>query len=229
MRAAEEERRRWARELHDDTLQGLGGLRMLLNAAARAKDPERLRAGIVEAVGRLEEEIDSLRGLIRELRPAALDELGVSAAIEGLASRVAERERIAVTADVRLRSTRYAPELETALYRIVQEAVTNAVRHARADHVSVVVDESDGVLRATIADDGRGFDPAERDTAGFGLIGMRERVALLNGRLEIASSPDGTTVRAALPIPVEPPPGPGRNSLVRRDDGAAAAGVPSLS
>ncbi len=199
MHAAEAERRRWARELHDDTLQGLGGLRMLLNSATRTRDPERAWDVVAQAVARLEEEIDGLRGLIRELRPAALDELGAAAAIEGLATRTAEREGITVTADVRLPTARYAPELETALYRIVQEAVTNAVRHAHARRVEIAVREASGALHARISDDGRGFDPgAPRE--GFGLTGMRERVALLHGELEIASSADGTVVSAALPL-----------------------------
>jgi len=90
MRATEEERRRLARALHDDTLQGLGALHMLLAAARRGNHPERLRAAVDEAVGRIEHQIDGLRELIRELRPAALDELGAAAAIEGLASRAAE-------------------------------------------------------------------------------------------------------------------------------------------
>ena len=198
MQAAEAERRRWARELHDDTLQGLGGLRILLNGATRTRDPARLRDTVAQAVARLEEEIDGLRGLIRELRPAALDELGVAAAIEGLAHRTADRAAITVAADIRLPVARYAPELETALYRIVQEAVTNAVRHAGARNVEIEVIEADDVLHARVRDDGRGFDPgAPRD--GFGLTGMRERVALLHGELEIASSADGTIVAAALP------------------------------
>ena len=198
MQAAEAERRRWARELHDDTLQGLGGLRMLLSAAGRTQDPERLRAAVAEAVGRIEEEIHGLRGLIRELRPAALDELGVAAAIEGLAARTTERTGIAVAAEVELGPDRHAPELETAIYRIVQEAVTNAVRHAGARRVEISVREADGALHARITDDGRGFDPvAPRN--GFGLTGIRERVALVHGELEIASSADGTTVTAALP------------------------------
>ncbi len=200
MRAAEEERRRWARELHDDTLQGLGGLRMLLSAAARGDDPERLRVAVAQAVGRIEEEIDSLRGLIRELRPAALDELGPAAAIEGLAARTAEREGIGVTADVQLSATRYAPEIETALYRIVQEAVTNAVRHAGATRVAIAVGDGDGCVRIAIGDDGRGFDPAACGDGGLGLTGMRERVALLHGELEISSSGAGTTVAAAIPL-----------------------------
>ena len=200
MHAAESERRRWARELHDATLQGLGGLRILLNAAVRNADPDALRDAVTDAVGCIEEEIDDLRGLIRELRPAALDELGPAAAIEGLAARTAERARIAVTAHVALGPHRHPPEHETALYRIVQEAVTNAVRHAGARRVTISVSESDGALHARIEDDGRGFDPgAPRD--GFGLTGMRERVALLRGDLELASSPAGTTVIAALPAP----------------------------
>jgi signal transduction histidine kinase len=199
MQAAEAERRRWARELHDDTLQGLGGVRMLLSAANRTRDPERMRGVVAEALGRIEDEIHGLRGLIRELRPAALDELGVAAAIEGLAGRTAERAGVSVTADVNLGPGRYGSELETALYRIVQEAVTNAVRHAGARHVEIAVGEAGGALHARITDDGRGFDPAApRD--GFGLTGMRERVTLLRGELEIASSADGTTVTAALPL-----------------------------
>jgi signal transduction histidine kinase len=200
MRAAEEERKRWARELHDETLQGLGGLRMLLTAATRGSDPDRLREGVTSAIRQLEGEIDALRGLIRELRPAALDELGPAAAIEGLASRLSERSGIAVTALVRLADERYAPEVETALYRIVQEAVTNAVRHSGAQRVTIDVSGHAGTLEIRVCDDGQGFDPAgTRD--GFGLIGMRERVALLNGELAIASSPDGTTITALVPVP----------------------------
>lgn len=199
MRAAEEERRRWARELHDATLQGLGGLRMLLNAAARGSDPERLRAAVVEAIGRLEGEIGELRGLIRELRPAALDELGLAAAIEGLATRACEGSGPAVCAEVRLRAERFAPELETAIYRVVQEALTNAIRHAGATLVTITIADHGDVIRACVTDDGRGFDPVA-PSGGFGLTGMRERVALLRGELEIASSTSGTNVEIAIPV-----------------------------
>jgi signal transduction histidine kinase len=200
MHAAEEERKRWARELHDETLQGLGGLRMLLTAAARSTDPDGLRTGVATAVRQLEEEIDALRGLIRELRPAALDELGPAEAIEGLAARIGERSGIAVTAHVDLAGRRYAPEVETAIYRIVQEAVTNAVRHSAAGRVVIDVESLDGLVRVRVSDDGRGFDP-ERSSAGFGLVGMRERVGLLRGELHVSSSAAGTTVTAAVPAP----------------------------
>ena len=198
LHAADEERSRWARELHDDTLQGLGGLRMLLTAAARSSDPAQLRSAVEGAVERIEEEIDGLRGLIRELRPAALDQLGLAAAIEGLATRTAERQGIVVEVTVELRAARYAPALETALYRIVQEAVGNAVRHSGASSVEIAVGERGGVLHVRVHDDGRGFDPSADD--GFGLTGMRERVALRHGELEITSSPGGTTVCVALPV-----------------------------
>jgi signal transduction histidine kinase len=200
MDAAESERRRWARELHDDTLQGLGGLRMLLVAAARIDDPDRLQRAVRDAVGRIEDEIDGLRGLIRELRPAALDELGLAAAIEGLVTRAAEREDVDVRATVRLPPERYPSELETAIYRIVQEALGNAIRHANATAVTIAIGEDAGVVRLRVTDDGHGFDP-DRRPDGFGLAGMRERVALLRGDLEIASSASGTTISAAIPAP----------------------------
>jgi signal transduction histidine kinase len=198
MRAAEAERRHWARELHDETLQGLGGLRMLLTAASRSNDPELLRQGVADAVQRLEEEIDGLRGLVRELRPAALDELGPAAAIEGLTTRVSDRNDVEVSADVRLAAKRYGPDVETAIYRIVQEAVNNAVRHSGAEHVRVTVEGDLDIVHVCVSDDGSGFDPTAPDD-GFGLTGMRERVALLRGDLEICSSSEGTTITAAIP------------------------------
>ncbi|WP_372518108.1 GAF domain-containing sensor histidine kinase [Solirubrobacter ginsenosidimutans] len=196
--AAEEERRRWARELHDDTLQGLGGLQMLLVASARINDPEHLRAAVRDSIERIEEQIHGLRALIRELRPAALDELGLAAAIEGLAGRAKDRERVEVSAAVHLTATRYAPELETTVYRVIQEALNNAIRHAKPTRVRIAVQETSGVIHICVSDDGQGFDPATPD-AGFGLTGMRERISLLRGDLQLASSATGTTVSAAIP------------------------------
>jgi signal transduction histidine kinase len=198
IQGAEEERLRWARELHDDTLQGLGALRLLL-ASGRRGGPDRLRAAVDEAVDQLEHEIDGLRSLIRELRPAALDELGPGAAIEDLAGRTSVRHGVEVTTDIALiGGVRHRAETELTLYRIIQEALTNAVKHSHAEHVEVAVVEEGGMLRVRVADDGRGFDPTA-ETAGFGLAGMRERVGLLGGDLEIASSDSGTEVTAALP------------------------------
>jgi signal transduction histidine kinase len=196
MAAAEAERGRWARELHDETLQGLGALRLLL-VAARRGDDTRLRAGVGQAIERLQGEIDALRGLVRELRPAALDELGLGPAIEGLAERAGRHDGVAVEIDVGL-PRRPPADVETAIYRIVQEALNNAVRHAQARHVHVAVRAEPGALRVDVTDDGGGFDPAA-STDGFGLAGMRERVALLGGELAVESSPAGTHVAAVLP------------------------------
>lgn len=199
IQGAEEERRRWARELHDDTLQGLGALRLVLSSGRRSEDPDRLRAAVDEAVTQLEAEIDGLRSLIRELRPAALDELGPAPAIEDLATRTSARHGVDVATDIRIApDARHAPEVEITLYRIIQEALTNAIKHAGAEHVDVTVTESAAALQIRVADDGRGFDPSDTRT-GFGLTGMRERVALLGGELEITSSDAGTTITALLP------------------------------
>ena len=193
--AAEAERARWARELHDETLQGLGALRLLLVATRRSGDVEHL--GV--AVQRLEDEIDGLRGLIRDLRPAALDELGLVPAIEGLAERAQRRGVVDVATAVDLPLDRLPSDIEIAVYRVVQEALSNAVRHASARHVSIKLELRDHAIHADVHDDGDGFDP-NAPADGFGLIGMRERVALLRGELEISSSAAGTHVSAAIPI-----------------------------
>jgi two-component system, NarL family, sensor histidine kinase DevS len=202
--ASEQERRRWARELHDETLQSLAGLRVGLSAARRGTEEE-LRAAVEAAVENLAEEITSLRTLIVELRPAALDEYGAAAAIESLAERTAARQGIAVDVHIDLAwergeaPARHNPEFESTLYRLVQESLTNAVRHADASQIQIDVTERDGFVEVTVTDDGGGFD-LEARAAGFGLMGMRERVHLAAGELEIATAPTGTTVHAQLPV-----------------------------
>jgi signal transduction histidine kinase len=208
MASAEQERRRWARELHDETLQGLGGLQVLLSSALRRSEPEQVATAVRAAVGEIGTEIEKLRTLITELRPAALDELGLQPALESLADRVAAVEGVVVTTDVELGDAagaagRLSPELETAVYRLVQEALTNVVKHARAERVEVVVRAGGGRVELTVSDDGRGFDPGVPHS-GFGLIGMQERVVLAGGSLELRSAPgEGTTVHATLRA--EPP------------------------
>ncbi len=203
--ASEQERRRWARELHDETLQALAGLRVGLSGALRGGEDD-LRAAVEIAVQSVTEEIANLRALIVELRPAALDEYGAAAAIETLAERTAAREGIAVEAHVDLafergeEAQRHAPELESTVYRLVQEALTNAVRHAGATRIQIEVTERDGCVDVAVRDDGKGFDPETTDSGGFGLTGMRERVELAGGELDIDSGPSGTTVKARLPV-----------------------------
>jgi signal transduction histidine kinase len=191
IQASEEARARWARELHDETLQGLVGLRMLLASARRSG------TGVDEALEQTRREIVSLRSLIAELRPAALDELGLGPAIETLS----ERSALSVRTSVSLRNgdlPRLASETETTVYRVVQEALMNAARHSGGSLARVDVAEHHDLIDVTVADDGSGFDPATTD-GGFGLRGMRERVQLAGGSMTIDSSGDGSVVRARLP------------------------------
>jgi signal transduction histidine kinase len=203
--AAEEERGRWARDLHDETLQSLSALHIRLSNARRQGKPEGLTQAVEEAIEYLQAGIADLRALITDLRPAALDELGAEAALLALAER-AEQRGIEVDISVDLAyeqgrvSERHIPELEVALYRIVQEALSNAAKHGQAKRAVVEVVENAVAIHLTVRDDGEGFDPAFA-TKGFGLLGMRERVQLLEGSLQIESAPgSGTTVRASLPV-----------------------------
>lgn len=202
--AAEAERRRWARELHDDTLQSLSALRVGLSTAKRSNRADALEEAVTGAVEHLEESISNLRALITDLRPASLDELGTGAAVQALAERTS-RHGIEIDLSIDLAYEdgrapgRHTPELETALYRIVQEALTNAVKHGKARRAVIEINESDSEVHVTVRDDGQGFDPAAH-TSGFGLLGMRERVQLLEGVFQIQSSASGgTTINATLP------------------------------
>jgi signal transduction histidine kinase len=206
--ASERERRRWARELHDETLQELGALRVLLDASGRKEGAHTLPEERRLAIEHVDRGIRNLQGLITELRPAALDDLGVGAAIEALARQSSERSEIEIDVDVDLAADddatprRLQPGLEATIYRLVQEAMNNAIKHAEPKRISVTVSRHDECVDVTVADDGKGFDPdvAERS---FGLIGMNERVALSGGSLEIDSVPGrGTEVRAELAVVV---------------------------
>ena len=203
--AAEAERQRWARELHDDTLQSLSALRVGLSTAKRSGKPETLERAVTSAIDHLEEGITNLRALITDLRPASLDELGAAAAIQALCER-AERQGIDVDVSIDLayeqgrEHERHIPEVETAMYRIVQEALTNAAKHGNAKRAVVEVHEDETDIRMSVRDDGCGFNPSEH-TDGFGLMGMHERVHLLDGTLEVDSAPgEGTKVTASFPV-----------------------------
>jgi signal transduction histidine kinase len=185
MAAADAERGRWARELHDETLQGLGALRLLLASALRRGDPAQTGLAVHEAVGHLEQEIGNLHAIISDLRPAALDELGLRPALDALLERHADAGTL-------------APEIESTVYRVVQEALTNIVRHASAQTVTIAVTAESGAVSIEVRDDGVGFGPTARGS-GFGLAGMRERVQLAGGTVRIESGDGGTRVRAQLP------------------------------
>jgi signal transduction histidine kinase len=202
LEAGEQARGRWARELHDETLQGLSGVRMLLSAALARDDLAALRGAAETADDHLAGELRRLRDLITELRPAALDDLGLGPAIETLAERHAASGGFTVLAEVELEaSQRPARDTESTIYRLVQEALTNAAKHAAASHVLVSVTGDAAGVEIRVEDDGQGFDP-DSAREGFGLMGMRERATLAGGRLTVSSCPGGPTrVTAVLPVP----------------------------
>ena len=200
--AAEAERHRWARDLHDETLQALGGLKVLLSSAARLDDPEAMRSAMRDATQQLTGDIQSLRSLIAELRPPALDQLGLAPALASLAHRTGAGNGLEIAADVVLPDDRrLGADAETTVYRVVQESLTNVVKHAQASSVALTVRCEGHEVEVCVTDDGIGFDPGDGSAAGFGLAGMRERVELAGGELTVAPGAEaGTVVRARLPV-----------------------------
>jgi signal transduction histidine kinase len=196
--AAESERGRWARELHDETLQGLASLKLSLAGTLKA-NPDRTRSVIKSAVTQLERDIIALRAIITDLRPAALDELGLEPALRTLVAGVAQEAGLLARVSIKLGAVRPDADVETIAYRVAQEALTNVVKHADARTVTVELILDAERLRLIVADDGRGF--GEVHDAGYGIAGMRERAALASGVLEIAQAADGGT-RVALELPL---------------------------
>lgn len=201
LEAADEARARWARELHDETLQGLTGVRMVLSAGLARNELDALRQAVDTADAHLVEQTRKLRDLIAELRPAALDDLGLGPAMESLVKRQAAIAGFAVDAELHLDLAQRLPrDTETAIYRIVQEALSNAVKHSGAGRVLLRVEQLNDRVEVLVEDDGGGFEPLAV-SEGFGLTGMRERAELAGGRLSVASEDGGpTSVTAVLPL-----------------------------
>jgi signal transduction histidine kinase len=216
MEARERERTRWAREIHDETIQGLGALRMRLANARDQDEQEALRAAVEAVLEGLGDEIDGLRHLITELRPAALDDLGLAAALEALARRAQAIDGLEVQTEIDLgpepEQHRLDAELESTIYRVVQEALTNVSRHAQATSATISIVERDGTIRASVTDDGQGLPEADRLgprgdglEGGFGMSGMRERAELVGGELELVPAPGkGTVMRLTVPLAGRP-------------------------
>lgn len=203
--SAEREKHRWAMELHDETLQGLGALKVMLSSALRSGSAETISQSVEKAVERIGAEIESLRGLISELRPAALDELGLAAAVEGLLERFETTQGVSVKQRVSLQfesgetAKRLSSDIESTIYRVVQEALNNVAKHSRASRVNVEITERLDEVTISVVDDGIGFDSGE-PSAGFGLVGMHERIAMVGGSLELQpAQPSGTRVQAVVP------------------------------
>jgi len=199
--AQELERKRLARELHDETGQALTSVLLGLKEVEDAHDSAELREATARLRKLLVETLQDVRRLAVELRPKALDDFGLVAALERLGQTFGEKTGIPVEVEAMLGDARLPPEVETALYRIVQEALTNVVKHARASRVSVFLRRKDDTVAALIEDDGIGFSAEDTLNGGWGIVGMRERIGLLDGRLEVESSPErGTSVVAEVPI-----------------------------
>jgi signal transduction histidine kinase len=195
------ERRRLARELHDETGQALTSILLGLKRVEEAKTKEDARAAAADLRGEIVKTLQSVRRLAVELRPKALDDFGLVPALERLADAFSGDSGIAIDLQANLDETRLPAEVETALYRIAQEALTNVAKHAGAGHVSVVVTRRDGAVTVVVEDDGRGFGATGGDGDGLGLVGMKERVGLLGGRLAIESTEgSGTTIVAEVPL-----------------------------
>jgi signal transduction histidine kinase len=199
--AQELERARLARELHDETGQALTSILLGLKPLEQIAATEDARAAVASLRELVVSTLQDVRRLAVELRPSALDDFGLVAAVERLADSLRDQSGLQVDLEARLAEERLPREMETALYRIIQESLTNIVKHAGASRVSILLTHRDGSIAAVIEDDGSGFDPRATTHAGIGLVGMRERVGLVGGRLWIESAAgSGTTVLAEVPL-----------------------------
>jgi signal transduction histidine kinase len=213
--AGDRERAYIARELHDSVAQSLAALVMQLGAAARdSTDPS--LTGRIESIREIgSDALEEVRMLAHTMHPRVLDDLGLVAALENLARQVGERANAVVTVEVEgkvegdsIGANDVPPAVASVLYRIAQEAVSNALRHGHAKAVNVSVRTDSHTATLEIRDDGRGFDvpEAEQRRPGMGLFTMQERVSLVNGQFEVLSHPGGGT-RVVARIPIVPLPG----------------------
>jgi signal transduction histidine kinase len=204
--AQEDERKRIARELHDNLAQYLTALRLKLDTlgqpAGSAPTPQTIDefATLIGELGRV------VNRMAFELRPVALDELGLHHAINHYLEEWAERADLQIDTEIDLGGPELPPAIEATLFRVLQEAITNVLRHAGATHVGVILEAGDDAIRLIVEDDGRGFeldDTGEPPGGGsrFGLTGMRERLALVDGELDVESVPNhGTTLFMSIPL-----------------------------
>jgi signal transduction histidine kinase len=207
--AQEEERRRIARELHDETSQSLAALAMNLDTVARGQQDPAAKDRVLEASALARRTLEAVHGLCINLRPPVLDDLGLQSAIEWCADRILTARGVSVRCEFSGLDARLPPEVETALFRCAQEAMNNIARHAEAETVLVQCALQGRTLTLEVEDDGKGFDPRlvgppDASGRGLGLMGLRERVDLLGGQVQISSAPlEGTRVALTIPVPEE--------------------------
>lgn len=198
----DKERARISRDLHDELGQELTALRfaVALTHEHFLRDPQAIEKNLRELEHILQRARKTLRGLVSELRPLLLEDLGLRAAAEWLAQRVVERTGLSCDVQISGEDQGLSPELAATAYRLLQEALTNVARHAQATRAQVVVRISSDRLELSVTDDGVGFDPSQRGP-GMGLLGMRERALALGAPLLVRSSPGaGTEIRCSLPL-----------------------------
>jgi signal transduction histidine kinase len=201
LEAQELERRRLARELHDETGQALTSILLGLKSLEDSVGSDGARRAVGELRDLVVATLQDVRRLAVELRPKVLDDFGLVPALERLTESFAAQTGIDVRFESGLGDERLTEEAGTALYRIVQESLTNVVKHAHARSVSIVLARKVDAVAVVIEDDGRGFDPATGREDGFGLDGMRERAGLLEGKFQIESREGGgTTIVAEVPL-----------------------------
>jgi signal transduction histidine kinase len=199
--AQELERKRLARELHDETGQALTSILLGLKPLEQAVAGDEAQAAVASLRELVVSTLRDVRRLAVELRPSALDDFGLVPALERLVETIREQTGIGIDLETNLGERRLPGEIETALYRIVQEALTNVVKHSGAGRVSILLTQKDGSAAVVIEDDGSGFDPSTTSEDGLGLVGMRERVGLVGGRLRIESATGaGATLVAEVPL-----------------------------
>ena len=202
LRSVEEERQRIARELHDDTAQRLATLMLRVRLISREQGPERLSSLLEELREEILDAAEGVKRIARGLRPPELEEVGLGLALIAHARGLKEGAGFEVELELDPVENILGPDAKLALYRIIQESLSNAVRHSGAGTARVTVRVVDGKVTAVVEDDGRGFVPTQLNEkgAGLGLVGMQERAHMIGGRVTVDSFPgEGTRVRIELP------------------------------
>ena len=204
IQAQEDERHRLARDLHDEAAQALTSLLVRLRLLERAQDPAEAQARVQELRELTAQALEEVRRVALDLRPTILDDLGLGPALEWRVDELNRGGGLHATLWATGLDRRLPREVELTFYRVAQESLSNAARHAQAQSVNVELTAGDGRLRLAITDDGCGFDPdavAVNDRRGLGLVGMHERLAMVDGQLEVFSAPGcGTRIVASAPL-----------------------------
>ncbi|MEX0874108.1 MAG: GAF domain-containing sensor histidine kinase [Actinomycetota bacterium] len=201
MRAQEDERARIARDLHDSAGQALASILLSLKLAEQTDSITEVHKRLADLRQLTSATASEVRRIAMELRPSVLDDIGLVAALDRYVTDLQERTGILLERTIQLSGKRLSPEIETVIYRVLQEALTNALRSAQPTRIDIELEELGDVVRLVVRDDGRGFDPEAVEGEGLGLLGMRERASLVDGKLSVLSAPgSGTTIELEIPL-----------------------------